>query len=478
MGIIDIIVIILYMLGMLLIGFYAKGKMQTMDDFILGGKRFGTFALVGTIVATLVGSGMTMGAVGNAYSNGATGNVFWMYLGFGLGLFFFAFLVKRIRETGKRTISELLSDTFGPKARVISAIVVIFYGITIVAVNIAGLRNIILYAFGESITSSLTIATVIAAAICIAFTSMGGFYAVVWTDVVQLCIMVFGIFLVGPILGLTQVDGFGTVQEAYVAEGSSITNPFLNGINSSSIGFFLAYFLTVPGDPTMPQRAFASRDTKSGQKAYVIAGFIGLGFGVALILIGGVVHVLMPGLENPEAALPMYIAEYYPPVIKGLCIAAIIAAVMSSFSSFLILSSTHLIYDLGTSFNKKLTEEQIHKVMPITTVLIGVLGLIIALYISSLFDYLYMVFSIIASAMVPAFMGALFFREKMSRIAGNASIIVGSIVPAALYLTVGYDVFLGDPVFFGIISSTLTLVLLSAVLKDKPEPRVKENAAG
>lgn len=471
MGALDIGIIILYMLGMLFIGFYAKGKIQTMDDFILGGKRFNKFALVGTIVATLIGSGMTMGAVGNVYQNGAGGTVFWMYLGFGLGLLFFAYLVKRIRATGKRTMSEILSDTFGPAARIVSAVVVVIYGITIVAVNIAGLRNVIVYAFGDTITSSLTIATIIAATICIAYTSMGGFYAVVWTDVVQLCIMIFGIFFVGPIMGLWETGGVTPIAEAYSLEGLSISNPFVNGVSAASIGFFLAYFLMVPGDPTMPQRALASKDTKSGQIAYGIAGFIGFGFGIALIIIGGVIHVLMPGLENPEAALPMFIAEYYPPVIKGLCIAAIIAAVMSSFSAFLILSSTHLIYDLGSSFKKDLSEEKIHKMMPLTTIIIGVIGLIIALGISSLFDYLYMVFSIIASALMPAFMGALFFREKMSKIAGVVSIIVGTLVPAVLYLTVGYDVFLGDPVFLGIISSAGTLILLSLILRDRPEPR-------
>lgn len=474
MGTLDIGVIILYMIGMLLIGFYARGKIQTMDDFILGGRRFNKFALVGTIIATLIGSGMTMGAVGNVYENGAGGTVFWMYFGFGLGLIFFGLLVKRIRATGKRTMSEILSDTYGKGARIVSAVIVVIYGLTIIAVNLAGLRNIIVYAFGDTITSSLTVATIIAALICIAYTSMGGFYAVVWTDVVQLVIMIAGIFFVGPILGLWETGGIEPIAKAYESEGLSITNPFINGVSAASIGFFLAYFLMVPGDPTMPQRALASRDTRSGQTAYFISGFIGFGFGIALIIIGGVIHVLKPGLENPEAALPMFIAEFYPPVIKGLCIAAIIAAVMSSFSAFLILSSTHLIYDLGTSFKKDLSEEKIHKIMPWTTIIIGIIGLIIALYITSLFDYLYMVFSIIASALMPAFMGALFFREKMSKIAGVVSIIVGTLVPAVLYLTVGYDVFLGDPVFLGIISSTVSLVLLSLILKDRPEPRVKQ----
>ena len=74
----DWIIIILYLVAMLGIGFFAKGKIQTMDDFILGGKRFGKVALIGTIVATMVGSGMTMGAVGTAYNNGPL-DVVWIF---------------------------------------------------------------------------------------------------------------------------------------------------------------------------------------------------------------------------------------------------------------------------------------------------------------------------------------------------------------------------------------------------------------
>ncbi len=464
---IDIIVLFVYMLGMLLIGFYAKGKIQTMDDFILGGKRFNRFALVGTIMATMVGSGMTMGSVGNVYKFGAGGTVFWMYLGFGLGLVFFGAIVKPIRDTGKRTMSEILASAYGDGARILSAIVVIVYGISIVAINIAGLRTVIMYAFGEGMWISLPLATILAACVCIAFTSMGGFYAVVWTDVVQLVIMIVGIFIIGPILGLSLTGGFTPVVEAYEAAGMSITNPFLSGVNAGSIGFFLAYFLMVPGDPTMPQRALASKDTESAKVAYYISGLIGFGFGIVLIIIGGVAFKLMPNLENPETALPVFIMRYYPPVVKGLCIAGIIAAIMSSFSSFLILASTHLIYDLGFSFNKQIKEETIKKIMPIATISIGVLGIIIALYISSMFSYLYMVFSVIASAMMPAFMGALFFKDKTSKVGGISSIVVGTVVPAVLYLTVGYDVFLEDPLFLGIISSTGALILFSLIFKDK-----------
>lgn len=467
MGGIDIGIVGLYLIGMLALGFFAKGQVNDMDDFILGGKRFGVFALTGTIMATMIGSGMTMGAVGNAYKFGATGTVLYMYVGFAIGLFVFAFITDKIRETGKRTMAEVIASKFGNNARIVSAVIIIGYAIAIVAINIAGLRTVIIAVFGDSLGLSIPVLTAIATLLAIFYTSTGGLYAVVWMDTIQLMIIIFGIIVMGPIIGITQSGGFHVIQQAYTSIGSSITNPFLNGISSGSLGFFLAYFLTVPADPAMPQRALAGKNNSVVKKAFMISGVVGLIFGISLTIIGGSAFTLSPGLANPELALVHFISSYYPPVLKGLTIVGVFGAIMSSFDSFLVLATTHIVYDLGQSFNFKLDEKAMKKVLSYSTIVIGLIGLVIALYIQSLFTYLYMVFSIVGSALVPALIGGLFFEKKVTSIAANISMIVGALVPAVLYLTVGYDVFLGDPVFLGIISSTLSIIVLSLLTNKK-----------
>lgn len=467
MGYIDIGIIGLYLIGMLALGVFSKGKVNDMDDFILGGKRFGTIALTGTIMATMVGSGMTMGAVGNAYDNGAGGTVVYMYVGFAIGLFTFSFITDKIRETGKRTMAEVIAFKFGNKARIVSAIIIIGYAIALVAINIAGLRTVIVAVFGDSLALSIPALTTIAALLAIFYTSTGGLYAVVWMDTIQLMIIIFGVIIIGPIIGIVQSGGFHVIEQAYTSIGSSITNPIVNGISSGSLGFFLAYFLTVPADPAMPQRALAGKNGKVVRKAFLISGVLGLIFGASLTLIGGSAFTLSPGLENSELAMVHFITNYYPPVLKGLTIVGIFGAIMSSFDSFLVLATTHVVYDLGQAFGIKTDEKTMKKALSFSTVIIGIIGLIIALYIQSLFTYLYMVFSIVGSALVPALIGGLFFEKKVTSIAANVSMIIGALVPAVLYLTVGYDVFLGDPVFLGIISSTLSLILVSMFTNKK-----------
>lgn len=465
-GIIDWIIIGIYLCGMLAIGFIAKGKIETMDDFILGGRRFNKWALIGTILATMVGSGMLMGAVGNVYVSGATSSAFWIYVGMGIGLITMGVWSKAIRNTNARSLAEITS-VFGVPTRLAAAVVVTIYAVALVAINIAGLRTIIVYVF-SGIDISIPVATVIAAAISIAYTAMGGFYAVVWTDVAQLGIMLVGVFIIGPIIGLNLVDGgMDTISAAYEAEGMTITNPLAGGLTVGIVGTVLTYFLTSPGDPTMPQRALSAKDAKTARFSFTTTGIIAFIMGALLLIIGGCIHVLMPGVEPKDSVLPLFVATYYPPVIKGICLAGIVAAVMSSFDSFLILATTHIMYDIGRTINPDMPEEKISKALPKLTIIIGVIGIIIALFITSMLDYLTAVFSIVGSALVPVLVAALFFKHKTSKRAATLSIILGGGIPAILFFTVGYDVPLGDPTFIGVGAAILTLIIGSLIWKDK-----------
>ncbi len=477
MGTIDYVVIVLFLVSMLAIGFIAKGHVKDMDDFILGGKRFNRFALTGTILATMMGSGMTMGAVGSVYTSGIAGSMVWIYGGFAVGLVVLGFMSKKIRDTQARSLAEIVNKSFGKYARLTSAIVVIVYAVSLVAINIAGFRTIIIYAFGDNFSLSIPVATTIATLVCITFTAIGGMFAVVWTDTAQLVIMIVGLFIIGPIVGITAAGGFDAVAVGVEAQGLSMTDPLANGMSPALLGFSLSYFLACPGDPTMPQRVLSARTDGTAKFSFIVSGCCAVLFTLSLLFMGSSIITLIPGIDNADAALPMFIVKYYPPVLKGIAIAGIIAAVMSSFSSFLILATTHLTYDVGQVIKEDLDEKTINKTMPILTVVIGLFGLIIALFIQSLLGYLSMVFSIVGASLVPVLFAALYFKEHTSKVGAIASIAVGAIVPAVLFLTKGYDVLLGDPVFLGLFSSVAVLILGSLFFKDKKKLDVKEGVA-
>lgn len=179
---IDIIVIVVYMFGMLGIGFYARGKINNMDDFILGGKRFTVFPLTATIMTTMTGAGMTLGMVGAVFKRGS--GIMWDLTGVAIGLFAMALIAAKLRETNKRSLAEVIAGSSGPKPQIAVAIVAMFYTLVLTGQNIAAVGRLLNY-IGADVGITSTQATVISAIVLTLYTSLGGLYAVVWTDFIQ-----------------------------------------------------------------------------------------------------------------------------------------------------------------------------------------------------------------------------------------------------------------------------------------------------
>ena len=240
MGAVDIIIIVVYMLAMVGVGIYANTKIKTKEDFILGGRRFGTVSLVGTIMATMMGSGMVIGMISNVYNNGIAGSIVWQYGGMAVGMFAIAICAHKIRETDSMTFAEIIGKAFGKNARMVAAIVVVLYTIGILSLTVAGLRTVIITIFGDSLAMSDVTLTILATCIAIAYTFFGGFYAVVWTDVVQYFIIVGFIFILGSILGVSQAGGLENISAAIEAKGGSMTTPVFT---PAFLGLALSYLL-------------------------------------------------------------------------------------------------------------------------------------------------------------------------------------------------------------------------------------------
>ena len=464
MGAVDIIIIVVYMLAMVGVGIYANTKIKTKEDFILGGRRFGTVSLVGTIMATMMGSGMVIGMISNVYNNGIAGSIVWQYGGMAVGMFAIAICAHKIRETDSMTFAEIIGKAFGKNARMVAAIVVVLYTIGILSLTVAGLRTVIITIFGDSLAMSDVTLTILATCIAIAYTFFGGFYAVVWTEVVQYCIIVGFIFILGSILGVSQAGGLENISAAIEAKGGSMTTPVFT---PAFLGLAISYFLATPGDPTLPQRALAARNTKSARKAFAISGAMSVVIIICLLLLGGSIAVILPDLANPDAAISAYVLNSFPPVIKGMTIAALLAAIMSTFDSFLVLGTTHLTYDILGTIKKEVSDKDENRVQRIAVLGFGAATVIIASYISSILGALTVIFSVLGAVTMPALVAALWFKDKASRVGVIAGMITGCLVPIYLFATRGYDVFLGDPIVLGLISSVAVLVLGSVFFKDK-----------
>lgn len=465
---IDIIVIVVYMFGMLGIGFYARGKINNMDDFILGGKRFTVFPLTATIMTTMTGAGMTLGMVGAVFKRGS--GIMWDLTGVAIGLFAMALIAAKLRETNKRSLAEVIAGSSGPKPQIAVAIVAMFYTLVLTGQNIAAVGRLLNY-IGADIGITSTQATVISAIVLTLYTSLGGLYAVVWTDFIQFIIMFVSAVAIGPLLAVFASGGIAPIAETLSSKSLSLFNPFVGNVVWPSFTFALLMLLGVPGDPTAPQRALAAHDSSVAKKAFTYAGISVFIWGIALTIIGGAALHLMPNLAEEwgtaEAAFPVFAMKFFPPVIAGLTFAGMLAAVMSSADSMLLLCTTHLVYDIGMNLVPDvLTEKKVVKMLPWVTAFLGFFALFIALRISSLLSTLYFVFSMVSAAFIVPMVAQLYFPKKCTAFGVTSAVLVGGGITTLMYY-IGVMGPGGDPVYTGMTASMLCIILGSFAKKNR-----------
>jgi len=457
---IDMMIVIVYMLGMLGVGVYARGRISEMDDFILGGKRFTVFPLTATIMTTMTGAGMTLGMVGAVSKRGA--GIMLDLTGVALGLFVMAVIAGRLRETNKRSLAEVIAGDFGKRPQIAVAIIAAFYTLVLTGQNIAAVGRLINY-MGSDIGITPTQATVTAAVVMTLYTALGGLYAVVWTDTIQFIVMLASVVIIGPVIAVYTAGGITPIAANLSAKGLSLYNPLAGNALWPSLTFMLIMLLGVPGDPTAPQRALAAQNSAVAKKAFVLAGLSMFPWGAALAIIGGAAIITMPNIAaewgTAEAAFPIFAIKYFPPVLTGLTFAGMLAAVMSTADSMLLLCTTHIVYDIGMNAAPGvLTEKRAVKILPAVTVVLGGFALFIALRISSLLATMYFVFSLVSAAFIVPTVAQLYLPNKCTEISIIASVLAGGGVTLIMY-NAGIMGPGGDPVYTGMAVSASCVFL-------------------
>ena len=465
MGFCDLLIIAVYLAIIFGVGFYARKNVKSVSDFLTGGEGFGTFYLVGTIMATLLGAGMLLSVVGAAFQYGS--GMIWNYIGFSAGLALFAVLFAiPIRKTQKNTMAEIIADRFGRLPRFVAGILAALYAFCILAMGVMGMSRMLVYIFGDALNSD--IATVIAMVVSIVLTAMGGLYSVVWTDTMQFLLMLTVVLVLSPLMILRHAS-VSEVNVALMSVGGSLLNPVKNVPISYILMGLTTMCISVPGDPTVPQRTLAGKNDRMVKNAFLICAVLALVFGGVLAFVGGGAVALLPDIVQThgttEAAYPMLIIRYFPPIIKGISISALMAAVVSTATSMLLVGTTHLIYDVGRSLCPNVRIETLQKMMPMSIVIFGGFTTWCSMSMESIASVLYLAFSLSGAAFfIPMF--CVLYWKKVSKWGVTMGMLSGALYVLAVQFlqirTLG-----GDSVYVGLILSLVMTVGCSLLFPEK-----------
>lgn len=417
----------IYIVGVTIFGAWVSRRKQSGEDFLLGGRSLPLYLTLGTTIATIIGTGSSMGSVGKGYSSA------WMGSFFGLGSFIGVILTAILFAPARRhkfmTMAEELSSYVGG-SRVVSNLVAVFTYMACVGwlgAHILGGGRYLQYVTHIDLSFALVL---IALGFAV-YSTIGGYRAVVWTDTIQAVVLFSGFVLtaffafrsIGGIEGLRETSAIISEQAATTTAGPS----FLPGIS-----LVITIAVSILATPSFRQRIYSGNSVGDIRKAFYISAVLAISFAILPSIIGMAAYKHNPNLANPDLAFPFMATEMLPVGIGVLTLLAGLSATMSSASSDAIAGVTIAVRDLFEIVFKRLPK-------PENVVLFSRIGLaattgfalIMAFSANDILGYIRDMVSLFITGMcVCAVLGRLWARYNAG---GAIASLVGAFVTALLF---------------------------------------------
>ncbi|WP_122089232.1 sodium:solute symporter [Halalkalicoccus subterraneus] len=453
-------VIVLYLLGMLGIGYWGYRRSESLEEYLVAGRNIPLWMYVPVMSAVILGGASTIGGGGLGYQYGISGA--WLVVWLGLGVAAVGLLIStQLANLKAYTLGEVLERRFDAYSGTVGAAVAGVYALTIAITQVISIGTVLSALSGYGITEM----TVLAGVIVVAYTAMGGMLSVTITDFLQWLVMTVGVFALALPLGLIEVGGISGLQAeldpSYFSPG---------GIGWGTVfTYFLLYFLGIMIGQDIWQRVFTADSPRTARVGNVATGAYAVVYGIATALLGMIALVLFPAIENPDLALPTMVLETVPVGLSGLILAGFISAMMSTADSALLASSTLFTNDVYRRFiDPDASEKRYTATSRVGIVVLGAISIGAAVLIGDVVNALTLAYNLLTGAVFVPILGAFFWKGATWQGALSA-IIGGSVVVVASMAAYGFAS--NRPIVYGLATS---LVLFIGVgLLTGPPPREK-----
>ena len=452
----DLIVLIAYMVGILAAGVWAKVKVTSQEEFLVAGRSVGLWLYSGTLAAIVLGGASTVGGVKLGYQYGISG--MWLVFMFGLGILVLSVvLVPRILDLNLYTVPELLERRYSAPARIAGGVVMVAYDFMVAVTATIAVGSVMEVIVGIPRTQAILISS----GVMVAYSVFGGMWSLTVTDIVQFVIKTVGILFILLPAAIFHAGGLATMQARLPAGFFSLTH--IGGAKIFS--FFLLYFFGIIIGQDVWQRVFTARSVRVARYGGVAVGVYCLVYAVAGALIGTAGHVFLPPLADPDSAFAYTVNAVLPAGLRGLVLAASLAAMMSTASACLLASSTVLLEDVYLPLRKSPTTGSVTQSRAITFAF-GVLMTVVASRTSDVIAAITIAYDILVGALLVPVIGAMLWRRGTGVGALTSMAISGTAV-VALLCTLGIDS--DAPIYAGLGLSLVVYVVVSLVTRP-PEP--------
>ncbi len=461
---IDMVIIAIYFLSLIAIGYYVMISKKTTgetESFLAADRNMGIIRTTGSCAATDIGGGFSIAMGGLGFSLGFSGS--WLMAVSALSAVLAAFLmVPKVKRWADRvkglTTGDLFAARFDNRTGLMAAILVGLSWFTFVGGQVIAGAKLVSGVLGLPIT--LTI--IVAGAVILTYTAMGGLKAVMSTDVFQIAVLLVGIILIAVPIGFFRVGGIdGLVGKLSASPESAMLLDWGAVSWKEAVGWFLSIFPVWFISIATVQRVIAAKDERTAKLGVFLTGFPIEWplFALGTTLIGMFARALLPDLADPELATPALITAILPVGLTGLIVAAYIAAVLSTADSCLVGSVAIFVNDIYRKLiNPDANDSELVKVSRIATIVLGILAIGLAYMVPRIIELVLYAYTFGAAGLFFPMLALLFWKRATAAGAFWSILLGGG--SAVLWTIAGQPYGLSGS-YAGWIISFVTLVAVS-----------------
>ena len=470
---IERVLVVIYLVACILIGIIMSRKVLTSrDEYWVAGRRIGPWVNAMAIMAALASGGSILGVMGYAYAKGIPATLA-LFAGAVVGFPLASILVaKPLRRFGKFTITDFMSHRYPhPVVRIgVPLLIVVSFTMYIVAnMKAAGITAEVL--LGIPYEQALTLATLV----FVIYVSFGGMLAITWTDVIQGGLMVAvvlgtALLLMGNHGSPVQIfsDAMGVAPELGMAGERSM---------ATDLGSFVIWAAAISVIPHVVMRVYTARDAQGAKFSLNLAMVI-----YTVVILAAVMIVvpmgktLFPELGDNDQIFLKIMETQFSPVVRGLAVAAVLAAVMSTTDALLLACSSAIAHDLvGNLWGRDLDQKTLGRINVVVVWCVGLIAMKLAYSPPALITGYYTdaIGALSAGLFVPVVAGLWWKRANLS--GGVAAFLVGVVVYVAILFVP--DLPKRSSILFALPASFLAMWIMGITGRaDSPE-KIEEMAA-
>lgn len=477
-GLLNYTVLALYLLISVLIGLYFARKQNSTEDYFTGGGRIPWWASGLSVFGTLLSAITFMAIPAKAFVTD------WSFFMLNITAILITPVIAFIfipffNKLKIKTAYEYLEDRFNYTARAFGSLSFILFQLGRIGIVLLLPSLAISIVTGIPVNTSILIMGVL----CVFYTTFGGIEAVVWTDVMQVVVLLGGsVLAVVWIMTHTETSFGEMITYASDRDKFNIANFDFNFTESTFwvvfIGGLASAMVTQGTDQTIVQRYLTSNSVKDSQKTLYTNAVLTLPATIIFFGIGTLLFMfysempskLSPAISNNDSIFPWYIVRELPIGVSGLLVAGIFSAAMSSISSSLNSVSTAYCNDFHLHFRPKVNDTKLLRIARMATLVTGVFGVLLALWmasseIKSLWDQFYRFLGLFTGGL-----GGMFLLGMLTKKANAKGTLMGLVVSALIiwYISVFTEISFLMYSFFGVASCFIFGYVFSLMFPNKP----------